>query len=113
MKIEGKRLHQREDLVAHFLISAFTASQEVGVKVPTGGEYDLSIKINGVELPVEEVIRYVYSTVDSDLEARAAQLLKDKLQGAKDLLEELVESVGERMDDAHLKVCDLLKVLPD
>jgi hypothetical protein len=113
MKIDQKLLSQLQDPVTHFLICAFTASSQQGVKVPTSEEYDLSIKINGVELPVEEVVRYVYSRLDSDLETRAAQLLKDKFRGAKDLLEELVESVSEKMDDTRIKVCDLLSVLPD
>jgi hypothetical protein len=113
MKIDQKSLNQLENETTHFLLCAFTASSQQGIEVPTGEEYNLSIKINGVELPVEEVIRYVYSRLNTDLDARAAQLLKKKFRGVKDLLEELVESVTEKMEDSHLKVCDLLKVLPN
>lgn len=113
MKINQKRLSQLQNDTTHFLICAFTASSQQGVQVPTSEEYDLSIKINGVELPVEEVVKYVYSRLHVEDEALAAQLIKEKFRGAKDLLEELVESVSKKMDDSHLKVCDLLKVLPD
>jgi hypothetical protein len=77
--------------------------------VPLSEDYDLSIKINNVELPTEEVIRYLYDRFELDVKNQAATLLGQQIEGGKELLENLVESISTEMDNTRLKLCELLR----
>jgi len=109
MKIDQRRLSDLQDSVTHFLICAFAASDKADVEVPLSEDYDLTITINNVELPTEEVIRYLYDLFELDAKNQAATLLRQQIEGGKELLENLVESISTEMDNTRLKLCELLR----
>ena len=109
MKIDQRRLSDPQDSFTHFLVCAFAASDKAGVEVPFSEDYELTIRVNNVELPTEEVIRYFYAQLELDAKNQAASLLRQQTEGGKELLENLVESISTEMDNTRLKLCELLR----
>jgi hypothetical protein len=56
MKVPRNRIvSMGGDVFGHFLLSAMTVMMEKQVEIPNPDEYDVTLMVNGVELPVEEV----------------------------------------------------------
>ena len=64
-------------------------------------EFDIELKVNGIELNFNEVIKDVFSHIDDYIESKAKNLLKDKC-------ESLIESFKEECDELTDNFCDSL-----
>ena len=103
MKVPVKRIVSMDgDVFGHFLLSSVTLMwKDKYVEVPNSDEYEVTLTINGVELPVEEVFMEWHNKLESSVERRAEQLFAEKFREVGNILSDLCPSVGDE-DGRHL-----------
>lgn len=96
------------DVFGHFLLSAMTVMREKQVEVPNPDEYDVTLTVNGVELPVEEVFMNWHNKLDNSVEYRAEQLFAEKFRDVKNIFYDLAHTIDIEMDAAKAVICNKL-----
>lgn len=96
------------DVFGHFLLSAMTVMMEKQVEIPNPDEYDVTLMVNGVELPVEGVFMAWHDKLDKSAEFRAEKLFAEKFQSVGNVLSDLAEKIGIEMDGAKVEICNKL-----
>lgn len=87
-----------QDEASHFFIVADVLAEKLGKKnVKYADEYEVSFKVNGVELPFSETIKEIYSRIHQDLDQRAGELLIEKAQKEISAIDELTSELTLRL----------------
>lgn len=111
MKLSRNRIVSLDgDVFGYFLLSAISVAMNEGVEFPNPEEYDVTLTINGVELPVEQVFMNWHNKLDESVERRAEELFKEKFHGVKSIFEDLAQSIGIQMDEAKYNICNKLNL---
>lgn len=109
MKIPRNRIvSMNGDVFGHFLLSAMTVMMKKQVEVPNPDEYDVTLTVNGVELPVEEVFMNWHDKLDKSVERRAEQLFAEKFRDVRYILSDLSQTLSNEMDEAKVEICSKL-----
>jgi hypothetical protein len=115
MKVPRDRIvSMNGDVFGHFLLSAITVIRmEKQVEVPNPDEYDVTLTLNGVELPVEEVSMAWHNELDNSVEHRAKQLFAEKIQDVRNIFSDLAQDLDTEMETAKEKICNKLNLWGD
>lgn len=109
MKVLRNRIVSMDgDVFGHFLLSAMSIMMEKQIEIPNPDEYDVTLMVNGVELPVEEVFMAWHDKLDKSAEFRAEELFSEKFQSVGNVLSDLAENIRIEMDAAKVKICNKL-----
>lgn len=87
----------------HFILSAITIMMQRNVEVPNPDEYDVTLTVNGVEIPFEEAFTDWLNRLDLSIERRAERLIADRFKEVRGIIDEAI-------DEAELKVKDRLNL---
>ena len=100
------------DVFGHFILHTIALMGDKGYKIanPDIEEYDVSLTINGVEIPVEEVIMSWHDKLDNSVEYRAKFLLNEKFSDVVDICSDLVDTIKENMETVNLKICNRFNI---
>lgn len=111
MKINRNRIvSSYGDTFGHFLLGAMTVVMDKGIDVPNPDEYDVTMTINGVDIPVEEVFMYWHDKIESSVDSRADKLFLNKFKDVKEIFSSLHESINEKVNEAKWQVADKLNL---
>lgn len=109
MKINRNRIVSScGDTFGHFLLGAMTVVMDKGIDVPNPEEYDVTMTINGVDIPVEEVFMYWHDKIESSVESRANKLFLNRFKDVKEIFGSLHESINEKVNEAKGQVVNKL-----
>lgn len=105
------------DVFGHFILSALALMNNKGVEIgnPDTEQYNITLTINGVELPVEEVIMSWHDKIEGSVDRRVECLFNEKFSDVRDIYNDLVATISENMDAAKLKICSKMNIeyIPD
>lgn len=111
MKVPRNRIVSLDgDIFGHFILSAISTVEQKGVELPNPEEYEVSLSINGVELPVEEVFTYWHKILEDSVEYRAEQIFNEKFRDVGGVLNDLARDIAIHMDVAKAEICNKLKI---
>jgi hypothetical protein len=68
-------------------------------KVPKVQEWELEVKLNGVELPADKVFEHMESQMDEYIAKKAAQLIREKFSRIYDMMDDIEEMVIDRVQE--------------
>lgn len=99
--------------IKHFIFAAlaklndnkFDQIKEQGI---ASGEYEVSLTMNGIELPVATTLREIYRRFNDEVNERAAKLVQEKF-GELDLFEEGLQQIRKEMNSKIRYVFGLSK----
>jgi hypothetical protein len=98
------------DVFGHFLLSAITVAADKNMELPNPDEYNVTLTINGIEMPVEEVFIHWHNKLDRSVELRAEQLFAEKFRDVRDIFWDLTQTISAEMGDAKVKICNKLNL---
>ena len=113
MKIHKNRIiSMNGDVFGHFILNAFALMNSKKIKFanPDIEEYDVSLTINGVEIPVEEVIMSWHNKLDNSVEYRSEQLFYEKFNDVEEIYSNLADEIRIMMNKAQLEICNKLNI---
>jgi hypothetical protein len=113
MKIHKNRIISRnDDVFGHFILHTIALMGNKGFEIanPDIEEYDVSLTINGAEIPVEEVIMSWHDKLDNSVEYRSEQLFYEKFNDVGEIYSNLADEIRIMMNKAQLEICNKLNI---
>lgn len=113
MNIHKNRIISMDgDVFGHFILNAFSLMNNKGFELadPDTEQYNVTLTINGIELPVEEVVMSWHDKIEGSVDHRVECLFNEKFSDVRDIYSDLADTIRENMEDAKLKICNKLDI---
>lgn len=110
MKFSTRKIVRSRDPLARFILNCFVVQDQVkqlessmvdcalealGAK----DEYDIVLTIDGAEIDLEKVIEYWHKRLEDDMDCRALQMLKEKVDSVEMDMQKVLEAATEQLND--------------
>lgn len=110
MKVNRNRIIYSSEPFGRFLLEALAMVTKKGIEVPNPDEYDVTMTINGVDVPVEELFIYWHDKLESRTEERANKLFLNKFKDVKGVFSTLCDTINDKVDEARVQVVSELDI---
>ena len=78
MKVTNSQVCNQHDPVGRFALECFVVSPKLFEVAPPGSDIELCLTVNGVEVPVGDVIKEWMRICDRSVTSRASELIEEK-----------------------------------
>jgi hypothetical protein len=95
---------ERDTLLQHVVVAGLGRAVKACVEVCESSEYkegqrlDITLTVNGHELPIEEFCEHWQAQVDEMITARAKELVEERMGAISDTIFEVTQALRERLD---------------
>ncbi len=113
MEVPAKRITNRNDRLGRFILNCFVILngsplekeiESLSAAKPGERVYDVKLLINGLEVPIEEVVDYWMKRCEEGVSYAAAELIKDKMDSIDSKLMDAQEKVERILDNVKTDV---------
>jgi hypothetical protein len=110
MNIPNNIIIDSHSLVGVFILNCVGKVIKEDIKPNDDGSVDAVFTINGIEIPFEEVLTEWNQDINSRLNVRAAQIVKDKAYQLQDKFDEIQYDLQYKLDELKNNIDEIFEV---
>jgi len=99
MKTTIKEMREKSDFLHHMMIKSVTrlgTVNEVWPEFPADGKWDITLTMNGVELPIVEAFEELKESLDINIREEAMNIIHDKFFDLDETLNDLIANAKRK-----------------
>jgi hypothetical protein len=99
MKVTNSQICNQHDPVGRFALEWFVVSPELQEVTPPGSDLELCLTVNGIEVPVGDVIKEWMRICDLSVTSRASELIEEKSENARVVFDNIANQLEQLKEE--------------